>query len=167
MRQPINRNLNCKNIFILQTHSPRIKCSFCTIHDSTFYSEFCLVTFLQLIFFFQKPTANMLKEIWLVISYLLFHHNVALIGITKDNGIKNSVTAQTTSLYIRLIPVCFCSNLFCTTPVCLCNQSKELLPRKPIKPRPLVWEKCRYLTSKIPCKITWNSKPGWTYPWYL
>lgn len=63
--------------------------------------------------------------------------------------------------------MCFCSNLFCTTPVCLCNQSKELLPRKPINPRPLVCEKCRYLTPKIPYKITSNSNPDWTYLWHL
>lgn len=125
---------------------------FCTSHDSTFNSEFCEVNFIHLKFFFQKPTANLLKQIWLILSKLLFISLQCSINGSniKDNGIKNSVTAQTTSHYIRLIPVCFCSNLFCTTPVCLCNQSKELLPRKPINPRPLVCGKCGYLTPKNP-----------------
>lgn len=118
---------------------------------------------------FQKPTTNLLKEIWLVLSKL---HVISLQysingNNIKDNRIKNSVTVHKTSYYKRLIPVCFCSNLFCTTPVCLCNQSKELLPRKPINPRPLLCEKCRYLTQKIPYKITRNSNPEWTYLWHF
>lgn len=142
---------------------------FCTNCDNTFYSEFCWVTFLHLKNFFQKPTVNLLKEIWLVLSKLLVTslQCSANGNNIKDNGIKNLVTAQTTSHYIRLISVCFCSNRFCTTPVCLCNQSKELLPRKPINPRPLVCAKCRYLTPKIPYKIISNSNPDRTYLWHL
>lgn len=112
LRQSITINLSCINIFILQTNLPRIKCSSALVMTAHFI-QFCEVNFIHLKFFFQKATANLLKEIWLILSKLLFISLQCSINENnmKDNGIKNSVSAQTTSHYIEFqcVSVVICS----------------------------------------------------------